>query len=382
MQGVMRTCTLALAIAALGGGSARGAAHKRFIDVKVSPKGTYVGALSEENGKRTLTFFNLATHQGTFALKPDGESTIGRFLWANDDRAVIEMVDLDGTLTAAPVTRGEIYAVDAKGTAGKVIFGYRAGQSQAGSHIKRVESEWAWGFVISRLRNDPRHVLIAQYSFQDTGDRFADIYSLDVYSGLKTKLTRSPLPMDWVTFISDETGALRIAAGYDEEMNRKFFWLGDDAHWSELTTLRGVSAKSEPLGFASSDKLLYVSEPAPGGFGVYAISIETGARKPLTQSELVPESATVEDTAGHIVAVEYEPDLPTYDFVQKDHPLSRTLDGLLAARPNEHVHLVNATDDGRKALVKVYSDRNPGEFLVVDTASLSAVPVAQAEAWV
>ena len=378
----MRICTLALAIAALATGSARAAAQKTFIDAQVSPKGTYVAFLSEENGKRTLTFFNLATHQGTFALQPEGESTIGRFLWANDERAVIEMVDRDGTL-AAPVTRGEIYAVDANGKAGKVIFGYRAGEMQVGSHIKRAEAEWAWGFVISRLRNDPRHVLIAQYAFDDTGERFADICSLDVYSGLKTKLTRSPLPMDYVSFITDETGALRIASGSDVDNNPVYFWLEEGSRsWRQLTTLRGVSAKSEPLGFASADKLLYVSEPVAGGFGIFAVSIETGARKLLIQNESVPESGTVEDAAGHIVAVEYEPDLPTYELIQKDHPLSRALDGLMAARPNEHVHLINATDDGRKALVKVYSDRNPGEFLLVDTASLSAVSIALVKPWV
>src|SRR5256885_5167285 len=108
----MRTCILALAIAVLAGGSARAAAQKTFVDAQVSPKGTYIASLSEENGKRTLTFFNVATRQGTFALKPEGESTIGRFLWANDERVVIEMVDRDGTLAAGPLTRGEIYAVD------------------------------------------------------------------------------------------------------------------------------------------------------------------------------------------------------------------------------------------------------------------------------
>jgi hypothetical protein len=39
---------------------------------------------------------------------------------------VIEMVDHEGSL-AAPVSRGEIYAVDATGHGGKLIFGYRAG---------------------------------------------------------------------------------------------------------------------------------------------------------------------------------------------------------------------------------------------------------------
>src|SRR5438132_1590444 len=70
---------------------------------KVSPKGTFVAVLSEENGKRALTFLKPAMREITHVLKPEGESTIGRFYWANDGRVVIEMVDYVGYL-AAPVS--------------------------------------------------------------------------------------------------------------------------------------------------------------------------------------------------------------------------------------------------------------------------------------
>src|SRR4029077_17679883 len=53
---------------------------------KVSPRGTFVAVLSEENGKRALTFLKPATREITYVLKPEGESTIGRVYWANDER--------------------------------------------------------------------------------------------------------------------------------------------------------------------------------------------------------------------------------------------------------------------------------------------------------
>jgi len=88
------------------------ARHAQFTSAKISPKGTFVAALSQESGRRTLAFINLVTRKLTFVLRPEGESTIGRFYWANDERVVIEMVDQQGTL-AAPVTLGEMYAIDA-----------------------------------------------------------------------------------------------------------------------------------------------------------------------------------------------------------------------------------------------------------------------------
>ena len=77
------------------------------------------------------------------------------------------------------------------------------------------------------------------------------------------------------------------------------------------------------------------------------------------------------------MALEYEPDLPTYEFVDPVHPLSKVLQGMLAARPNEHVRLVNTTDDDRKALVRVYSDRG-GRVIspVIQAAEPNAVSLS------
>src|SRR5205085_11865981 len=96
-----------------------------------------------------------------------------------------------------------------------LIFGYRAGGQQVGSHIKKVEAEYAWGEVISALRNDSRNILIASYSMGDVADRVADIYKLDVFTGLKTKVTRAPIP--GAKFGSDENGELRIAMARDRK---------------------------------------------------------------------------------------------------------------------------------------------------------------------
>ena len=76
------------------------------------------------------------------------------------------------------------------------------------------------------------------------------------------------------------------------------------------------------MGFVSRDAVVYVSEPVSGGFALYAVSIETGERKLVAQNDAVPFSSHVQDSAtGRIVALEYEPDLPNYEFVDPRHPL-------------------------------------------------------------
>jgi len=78
--------------------------HSRFVDAKISPKGTYLAAVTTEGGRRSLAFINLTTRQFASALKPDSETMVGNFYWANDERVVVELVDQDGDTFNIPTT--------------------------------------------------------------------------------------------------------------------------------------------------------------------------------------------------------------------------------------------------------------------------------------
>jgi hypothetical protein len=144
-------------------GIAAFARQDRFVAAKISPQGTYLAAISNEGGKRTLVFIDLATRKVTSVLRPDSEQMVGSFYWANDERVVVELANQEGHL-AAPVSFGELYAVDASGREGRLVFGYRAGEMQTGSHVRKGERDLAWGFLVDSLRRDPRKVLIETWS--------------------------------------------------------------------------------------------------------------------------------------------------------------------------------------------------------------------------
>src|SRR5262249_50342530 len=110
----------------------------KFVEAKISPKGSYLAVIGQEGGKRTLVFIDLKSRKIASVLRPDAQDMVGRFDWANDRRVVAEIVSQDGTLTSG-VNNGELYAVDADGKDGKMIFGYRAGEIQTGSAIRRGE---------------------------------------------------------------------------------------------------------------------------------------------------------------------------------------------------------------------------------------------------
>jgi dipeptidyl aminopeptidase/acylaminoacyl peptidase len=352
--------------------------HPRFTDAKISPRGTYLAAISQQGGRRSLVFVNLATRQLASTLSPGGASMVGDFHWVNDERVVVELVDDDGDL-AAPVSRGELYAVDATGRGGRRIFGIRAGGRDEPSRLPHAESDRAAAYVVSARPHDDRHVLIAATSMAAASmrDAAAELYLLDVYSGAKTLVTRSPIA--GASFLADENGEPRIAYAFDERLVVRVYAREPGQGWSELKALRPGAT---PVGYFARKRTLYVNEPVDGEFVLQAVDIDTGERRPLARSRVPPSSYVFDHATARLLAIEYEPDLPTYEFVDPPHPVTEVLRGLLANDPTEHVKLVSHTRDDRLAVVLAYSDRDPGRFLLVDVARRSAEPVAAMRPWI
>jgi dipeptidyl aminopeptidase/acylaminoacyl peptidase len=339
--------------------------HARFVDAKISPDGTYLAAISNQHGKRALGILNLKTRKLASAFNPDSDVGVGDFYWTSDEQVVIELIEQESDL-AAPKIRGEIYALNASGRGGELIAG--------GSE---------WSFVLDANPDHP--LVIVSYHKGEVGDRIARVYRLDGRKGgyryQPFMVTASPIRGG--EFLTDENGDPRIAFGLDAQVKMKFFYRERGQNWRELTALTGFTSHTSALGFVARDRIVYVSEPMARGFGVYSIQIDTGERRLVSQNNEVPPRAVLLDrTTGRIIAVEYEPDLPVYEFVDEAHPLTRVIKGLQAAYPAEHVRLVSTTRDDKMTVAHVFSDRDPGRFLLVDVDNLSAEPIVEVRPWI
>jgi dipeptidyl aminopeptidase/acylaminoacyl peptidase len=360
-------------------GIARFTRFPRFVDAKISPKGTYLAAVTQEGGRRRLVFFDLRTRKQIWALNPDPENQAGRFTWVNDERVVIELQRFEGDLDA-PVSWGELYAVDATGKGGRLVFGYRAGEAQARSRVRRAETDYASARVLGVPKGDDRKVLVASWRWEEVNP-VTTVYKLDVYTGVKTQVTVGPIQNAW--FVTDERGELRIAGGLDDKLKPKYFQREPGGFWQELKSLSSLANGSEPVGYVARDKTLYAVEPDGKGFALVALAIDTGARKVLSRQDMVVPRRVVEDHAtGRVVAVEWEPDVPVTDVVDPAHPASRVLRGLEATYPDARVEVVSRTEDEKRVVVRVSADRLPGRFLLVDAEKLSAEPLFEERPWI
>ena len=363
------------------------ARHDQLVDVRISPGGTRVAAVTlDEDGKRGLSILDLATH--ALRKKSGGLTGVGRVHWVSDDRLVIETVDHEGDL-AVPKLRGELYAIDADGNNGRFVFGYRAGsrvgEMQTGTHIRKAESDRAWGRVLARVPGNGRKVSMVAWSWNDVGDTQGAIYRLDVLTGVKDLVVNCPTPeLPFLRdervephLLVDEEGAPRVACASTASSRLRCF-LRQGGDWVEQTAW----GAGEPMAYSAKERTLYLWDRDGKGFGVFALSLDSGEQKLLVHNDIAPPSDWALDSAHRLVAVRFDPDLPVEEIVLPDHPLAKVLAGLEASYPEEHVRIVDHSQDDKKVVAEVSSDRDPGRFLVVDAGTLTATDLGQVRPWV
>jgi hypothetical protein len=152
MRRSIRVSALACLLAAQGG-AARAteplpdpvvafARHDEVVEARISPGGTTLALIRLREGHRILGLVDLATRRMS-ELKLGGDVAVGPVRWVSDDRLVAELVEEGGELVV-PRRTGELYAVKADGSGGHVVFGYRAGEMQTGTHLRKARAERAW----------------------------------------------------------------------------------------------------------------------------------------------------------------------------------------------------------------------------------------------
>ena len=137
------------------------AKHHQFVDAKISPDGKHLAATSIIDGKRVLSFIDLAGGVGV-TVHPRDDDEVYEFWWVNDKR-VLYSVAQNATILEEPELTGELFAANYDGSGTDTLFGYRASDSRSGStgsHIQKKESEYAWGSMENTLRDSDDEALI------------------------------------------------------------------------------------------------------------------------------------------------------------------------------------------------------------------------------
>ncbi len=352
------------------------AKHEQFRNVKISPDGDYLAASAVVDGKTILSLIRIEDMKGV-NLRPRADSELAEFWWVAPHRVMYTVGESTGELEA-PVSTGELYAVNADGTGAALIFGSRMG-GQGATHIQHGTQKIAYGELIDELPADPKGALIASYPVNGANlgytrsspnGVFPEVLHIDIFNGATTPVTVSPLRN--AQFVTDNAHVVRFAYGNDVDQAMKVWYrAGDGKNWELVFDETKDRLRVTPIAFDRADKTVYFGCGGDHGKGgVCRWDIESRKLTTLwsgTESGATGLVRTFDEKDAFAIAS--MPGRSAMTLIDKSAPEAKLLVSLMQQFPGQTVVFTSYASDGKKAVVRIESDTNPGEFYLYDEAS-------------
>jgi len=356
------------------------ARHSRYKMVKISPDGTHIAATSVlDSGQTVLTLINLVTKKGVNVAPREGDDVLD-FWWVSPKYVVYDDAQHQGGWDM-PLATGELYSVEADGGSPTMLYGYRAGGMQAGSHIHKVTAENGTAEFLSRIGGDSDHVLVSITSWEGSGSvgGLSAVYRVDVRDGNKMRVTGAPIRE--ASFLADHHGHVRFAMGDDLDGKRVIYIHPDGGDWELLS--QASNDRDWPIAFSADDKTTWFTCPGSPGFGVCKFDPDTRKMTHAWSNPHVQATDPAQGLAyGSVIGVEFTDGRPAVAVFDNQAPGVKALVELMQQYPGEDVHFVSGTDDGSKAIALVQADVDPGTFFLYDKASNTFSPLLQRAKWI
>lgn len=354
-----------------------------YSNVKISPTGKYISAITNVKGKNVLLVLDAQTRKLLNSIGFPSNAQVGTYEWASSERIVLAKEYLKGW-TDVPQYYGELLAVNADGSRKAYLFGYANGEQQTGSNIKKNTSMRATAFILDPLPEDERYMLVNAIPWNNeislNIELLQDVYRVDLFTGTRKRITRSPIGQ--ARFMTDHEGEVRFVAGEDSKNITKVFYR-QDSNWINTDKLNLSLSDFNPISFADGKNTIYAAGRVDDGtLGVYRINLETGDKTEVIRDEVVdPNNFWINGTNKQLYAVEFENGYPSYAFVDNEDNHAKLLKNLLTALPGHQVRIISETRDGSKFVVTAFNDRNPGDYYLFDTKKLKLEYLAAARQW-
>jgi dipeptidyl aminopeptidase/acylaminoacyl peptidase len=351
-----------------------------YSQVKLSPDGRYISFISKPEGKSILVILNAKNFQVSHAVKFPDNAQVGVYSWVSDERIVLQKEYLKGWQDH-PQYHGELFAVNADGSRGKYLVGYQ-GEMQTGSRLKKATPLYGTSFVLDPLTHDNRKMLIVTYPWSSNTEPYTVVYEVDLFSGHRRKVTRSPSRM--AQFLTDHEGSVRVAVSTDDYISSTIYTRGKSGgEWQELDLGSLVYGDVQLHAFDSTGSSIYVTASVSGeAAGLYKLNLKTKAMELIHKEEGVsPKKIWVDETSKELFAIESELNYPTYAFIDSESQKSVRLKSLLAALEGNQVQLVSSTEDGNTNIIIASSDRNPGDYYMFNAQTNKLRYLFSARSW-
>jgi dipeptidyl aminopeptidase/acylaminoacyl peptidase len=354
---------------------------REFGDVKISPDGKYLAVITRPEGKNVLMILTTDTFKVSHAVSFPDNAQVGGYSWVNNERVVLAKEYLRGWQDH-PQYHGELFGINADGSQGKYLVGYR-GEMQTGSRIKKATPVNGTSYILDPLIEDEKKMLIVTYPWTASNEPHTIVYEVDVVTGRRKQVTRSPSRM--ARFLTDYDGNVRFAVSSDNYIESEIYTRTEsDGGWKKLDFGELVYGDITPHAFDETGNSVYVTASRSGeAKGLYKLNLNTKAFELIHKEEHVsPKRVWVDEVSKELFAIETELGYPAYTFVDSSSHKSERLKALIQSLNGQQVQLVSSTLDGETSVIFASNDTNPGSYYLFDAKKNSLRFLFSARSWI
>jgi len=242
---------------------------------------------------------------------------------------------------------------------------------------------WASLRMISTLKDDPEHVLAVKRSWSDKGA--VKLFKVNIYKNKKSYMADSPKSAAHtvpgiVGMGVDLEDTVRFALEYDQgddEVDDKddglyFHYKDGNSKWHRLNL--DSKRKKKPLfnllGMSSDNNLAYFISnfdmPKNDTMGLFQFDMTKKEIKFIYRHKDVDITRGIFGNKKQLIGVYLEPGYPEIYYLKNDANSEdiAVYRSLTASFPNQFVSITSRTDDNNLQLVRVRSDKNPGDYYI------------------
>jgi dipeptidyl aminopeptidase/acylaminoacyl peptidase len=356
--------------------------QEQYGDIKISPTGAYYAVTYRLPDRVALVIMRRSDKQVTAKVVGNAHSEIGDFWWVNDERVVVAMAERFAGSQDRPWRTGELHAVNADGTQGKVIVSNYDDKDEQAGGVDLILPGYRYATMLGTVPGDTRHALVSIFSAEDE-EALTRVESVDLYSGRRTPVASAPVRR--ADFMIDPAGKVRFALGMGRDNASKLYYrAGEPGEWKLVNDENSSGHVEQPLGYAKDGRTVYLQvEQAEGPDAVVAYDPATGSRREVARDAVVNPAGMLSSFEGRTAtALRYDGPAPSVRYLD---PASADaeLGGVIAKSfPDDQVYVTSRTRDGMLSVLLVAGARNPGDFYLFDRNTGEAHGIFSRRLWI
>jgi dipeptidyl aminopeptidase/acylaminoacyl peptidase len=344
----------------------------QYAQPKLSPDGKYLAITVRlplnDRFVPTIVVYSLPEMKEQGAVRMPVFEVPGSYTWVSNTRLLVTKAKEVGS-AERPMGTGEIFAMDFDGQNQLYLYGYNMRMTRLAG---KYDDNFGTGYIAGLPKEKNGHFYMTTHLWQ--GER-SMLYDVDSKNGNR-KLIASIAAVN-ASFVIQNNGTPRFAFGSDINNFEVLYKFDDTSNDWKLVSKEENQGYIRPFAFSDDDTEFYAFyRKANEPYKIIKQNVATGERTVLLENgigELDLMMFGSQSDLPFLMASSVGIPKPFYltpnTVEAKQHQL------LSSKFPGNFVSFINYTDDGKKLLFSVTSDREPGSFFIFDKTTGRAYPL-------